>query len=1483
MKKNFLKNEHGLAMPELLVAISIILIVLTSSAFVLITGLRTQTENEDRDTAVQLIRDEIEKARAMKFSDLSLDGTHLHNPPGYEANQFVVDFTHDDIDHEEMGVESYADKPLVDPVLSSDGLSPWTKITRGADVEQDIPGLDYFVRTDVTYYSPDNETDYRSKEVSVTAYWNNGNKKDSVTMSWIRTPSLSEAEPSGTDTEDAITLRAPTDVSYTYNALGTHMDVSWYFEQSEVSESQLSFEVFLGTPSNMQRVRTEAGAARNSITIPVDGATHLYVRAVYRGETADSPLITLTSPTVVTPPEAPSISGAQVPGTTTSTFSFSSVSQGQTYSARYRVNEGTWVNLGLMNPSTNWESPTLDSGGKVEFAVYASNIAGSSDMAVHAVNIVGKPEIPVISEPRQSRMDAIFRFSPAARADSYRAQWRLNDGSWQNISSPTPNRDIVLNGQEPGNVVHFRVASHSNLSGTSEYADISYEMLPPPPEPEIYVSAQRPGIAVFGFEESPSAESYEAAWKIGSASWKTLSDVEPGVEIHIPWTASTDQTVDFRVRAFNDVTGYSGYSTASVDMKTPPVSPTISAATQVGGEARFTFQSVARAQGYLVESQVGSEGDWMVVDEATPNTAITVTGSGAHGEIISLRVTAMNSDYGDSDSSLRTVTMLGRPDAPNVIKAEQEDKDAVFRFEPSAYAQSYRLEYQVGEGNAWQNYSNPQPDTDIHIAGNSRMNELVTIRAWASNVAGESEMAESSVNLVGPPDQPVITLNEQRLMKAYFNFEEAVGADFYHVHYRINSGSWTTLDPGITLPGVEIEVPAAAGQTVHFEIWASNASGTSAVSKSSVRLVAPPGTPVIDLSEQTNRDAATFRYTAVSGAVSYDVQTRVGGGSWQDVNVNPGVSHAVTGLSSGDNAEFRVRAHNPGGTSEWSTASVTIIPPPASPTWSPVPYQNGDSAYFRFTSVTGATSYTVRYRIDSGAWSTLSDASPGSNITIPANGNQTVTMTVTANNVAGPSSTLTGTVDMVALPAAPSFDFATQSDTTTARFRITSAARADSYEGRYRIRTGSSWSGYTNVPDLKVGISEYITTSNGSRVEFQARSLNAAGYSSWTTATVDVMNPPDAPTWNYNQQQNASNARFRFNAVSNADSYDVQYRRNGSSWVDTSGSPGTLIHISGTAQDVIDVRVRAVNMGGTSSWRTTSVTFMQMPGMPTFSMEEQTSASNIRFRFNSSNRAESYDVQYRRYSGSWGSWTNHSVKTPGSNINVSVSANQRAQVRVRACNISGCGGYRTSSVVYHRGVPAPPVWRTYNANNQSYGRAQWRFNSSSYATEYRTRHRVFPNNYTPNPGYVARSAGTIYIINAGAGGHKMQSAVRACNASGCSSWSYSGEVITQVEITSSFDWPTVRAMQWWLDTRGISVTTGSNYRWDGNSNTQRALQQRLWNRGHRHHAIDGDFAWYSVISLQDFLRSQGHTVNSTGSLNTLTRRTTQIVINDRAL
>ncbi|CAK0769423.1 exported hypothetical protein [Gammaproteobacteria bacterium] len=175
------------------------------------------------------------------------------------------------------------------------------------------------------------------------------------------------------------------------------------------------------------------------------------------------------------------------------------------------------------------------------------------------------------------------------------------------------------------------------------------------------------------------------------------------------------------------------------------------------------------------------------------------------------------------------------------------------------------------------------------------------------------------------------------------------------------------------------DLSSLTGQSVRFRIRVGSDDGYTNDSwvVDDVRIytcannVQPPAAPVMS-SPVVGNAQVTLKWSAVSGAISYNVYQGITAGGESTTAVKTGVvgtSVAITGLTNGTKYFFKIRAVNGGGTSALSNeVNATPIAPPATPVISA--FAGDAQVTLSWPAVTGATSYKVYQGTTAGGEST---------------------------------------------------------------------------------------------------------------------------------------------------------------------------------------------------------------------------------------------------------------------------------------------------------------------------------------------------------------------------------------------------------------------------------------------------------------------------------------------------------------------------------
>ena len=658
--------------------------------------------------------------------------------------------------------------------------------------------------------------------------------------------------------------------------------------------------------------------------------------------------------------------------------------------------------------------------------------------------------------------------------------------------------------------------------------------------------------------------------------------------------------------------------------------------------------------------------------------------------------------------------------------------------------------------------------------------------------------------------------------EAELTWSTVSNVDYYEVGYKKDGGNWETIPVCILGPNTShVFDKLDSSSSYSFRVRAAKSNVFSdwvectlpAKPAEPAKLASPTGVSGSWTSTGPNW-AARISWNAVSGATRYEVQYRTPktGNAWKaDPDYSSGTSYISTGLKDYDSYDYRVRAVNASGTSDWTEYKLeknTTAPPVHGSYQNPSVYiqqADSDGCY-----IAAAAMVISNYRLQNGG-SAITYAEAKS-----ANGNSTFFNW--------------GTFGKYGLKDVDLWTSANSGLSGSARAQMVITALGKNNYGAMLCFKGNGKShavviiGYENgsiiVNDparngqggerIKLTDCKYIRDNITGYVS-QEQMLTYANSLTYFIAngspssdagqkpTIENLQPPSAPSapsgvsGSWTSTGPKWQARISWNAVSGATHYEVQYRtpKTGNEWkTDTDYSSGTS-YISTGLKDYnsYDYRVRACNSSGVSAWSTyTLVKTVSTPEpapAPITPTPTPPSAPNgvsgfwmstgpkwqAQISWNTVSGATYYEVQYRtpKTGNEWRADADYSSGT--SYISTGLLDYNSYDYRVRACNSAGASAWTTYTLV--KAIPAAPSapasvsgsWTSRGPTWQA--RISWAAVSGAayYEVQYRTPKTG--NAWRADPDY---SSGTSYISTGLMDYNSYDYRVRAVNATGASAW-----------------------------------------------------------------------------------------------------------------
>ncbi len=689
----------------------------------------------------------------------------------------------------------------------------------------------------------------------------------------------------------------------------------------------------------------------------------------------------------------------------------------------------------------------------------------------------------------------------------------------------------------------------------------------------------------------------------------------------------------------------------------------------------------------------------------------------------SYQVRAKNADGSSEYSPSATVTTA--PKAPLSVSAKSTERTVTVSWSAVTGAKNYYVKFN-GNDNMISGISctfeNLYPDTDytyqvcsIGVDGSGSYSAQKTIRTlWAAPAAPGNVTKASTENSVT------------------VSWNAVNGATGYEVLF--NGTSYGVTGTSKTFTGL------SANTSYTYQVRAKTAKGMGAYSPSQTVKTTPKAPS--NASVTTNENSVTVSWSAVTGAVSYDVLF-----NGKVYNVK-GTSKTFTGLSPNAGYTYQVRVNNGDGSSTY-TASKTVKTAPSVPA-SPSASATRNSVTISWSSVSGAANYDVlfngtTYRV-TGTSKTIYSLTAG----------KSYTYAVRANGADGSSSySASKTIATLPNPPAMPTNVRASSTTNSATVSWNTVSGATGYE---LVFNGTTYN-VTTTSKTITGL------SSNTSYTYKVRAKNAGGSGSYSSlmSIRTLVAKPGVPS-GINAMSTYNSVTISWGAVSGATGYDVLWK-------------GTVYSVTGLSKTISGLsantsysyQVRAKNSAGTSAYCSAKSikTKVQPPAMPS-GVSATATANSVTVKWNAASRATGYTVLFNQRP--------YSVTTTTKTL-TGLKAGTSHTYSVYAYNAGGnSASSATQTIRTNRAVPAVPqnvtAVSTLNGVTVSWSPVE---HAESYDVNFDGK--VYS---TSNTNQKSGSEITIMAFSGLKPGTEHSFCVRAGNESGFSAYSPAGKVMTKI-------------------------------------------------------------------------------------------------------
>jgi len=454
-------------------------------------------------------------------------------------------------------------------------------------------------------------------------------------------------------------------------------------------------------------------------------------------------------------------------------------------------------------------------------------------------------------------------------------------------------------------------------------------------------------------------------------------------------------------------------------------------------------------------------------------------------------------------------------------------------------------------------YGNITPQQVWDKLVNTTDNIDATIPTFIGKLGSGRMNAFAALSDGNPPETPTgLAASNVKATSFDLNWNASSGASSYDIQIRESGGSWNTY----TASSNSYSYTGASAETTYdFQVRATNSAGSSNYTTiGNVTTLALPPIPDIHANitvSNITSNSFSLTWDAANNAVDYDVQVRPQGGSWTNYNTS-NTNQNVTGLQASTVYEYQLRSNNDAGSSDYSAIASTTTSD------APIEYctSKGDNSSYEWISEVTIGSFTKTSAAAgySDFTSTTIDLDAGNQYNISlspsfsgASYNEYWKIWIDYDQ----DGTFNDSDELA-------FDAGSMSKTTvTGSITIPSTA-----SGTTRMRVSMKYNGAQTACE---------TFSYG-EVEDYTVNIQAASQT-----------PPPTPDGITASNITTNSFTINWNAVSTADSYDIDIREQGGNWSTFNTTASSYDYSGANASTTYEYRLRSNNSFGSSNYSST--------------------------------------------------------------------------------------------------------------------------------------------------------------------------------------------------------------------------------------------------------------------------------------------------------
>ena len=625
---------------------------------------------------------------------------------------------------------------------------------------------------------------------------------------------------------------------------------------------------------------------------------------------------------------------------------------------------------------------TVNAGSAYSYVVIALSADNMSEPAHSAA--IEPPAAPtsLMAVAANGTIGLSWTTPDAGAIGTYRVERQPQDGQWAHLAETA--ETIHNDDAAADNATYAYRVQHRNDHGGSTWSTSEAVTLVVAPSAPTGVSATASGsdnIVSWTAPDSPFIDGYRVRHRTGDADWSILAgNVAADTITHTHQDAAADVTHHYAIQAHNSAGDGPWSDTATAGRITPPRAPQSVSAQLDGNDIVLSWErpDTVHVSGYTVRHQAGDADH--VESERIPEGQTSLRMTEVAGDTRYRIAVRAHNDAGDGPWSDEVAVMRRlAPSAPTSFMVEVGEADIVLSWAAPdiGAADGYHVQYGIDGSDEAVTEELPAAQTSFTHSDNAQ-GVTYAYRVQAHNVAGQSPWSETiTANRTLAPQAPteLMTVVNGALITVSWTPPASSIVDSYEIEQGVADSEETT-PVNVDARQTSFDHIGAQGDVTHrYRVRSVNSAGHSPWTGPVEAIwIMPPGAPT-NVSADTDSDDILISWNRPDSVFldAYHVaQRRQNTEDWDTTVVAADqTSHRHVGPTPGTTYEYRVRAANAAGVSEWSPVVAAVRYDTAAP-----------PAQFIYTAISDnrilvkwtpsltpdIQRHQLRYNVDGGDW-----------------------------------------------------------------------------------------------------------------------------------------------------------------------------------------------------------------------------------------------------------------------------------------------------------------------------------------------------------------------------------------------------------------------------------------------------------------------------------------------------------------------------------